>query len=105
MSAFRAITHVVNRIVYDIQHTPNGYSFWRNLPPAGRCSPHSLAKRWQRYIRDALFTQDFKIALLQAILKDGQPVKEASLLYIWAVKVVYKGRESELYKDYFKLIG
>ena len=101
----RLCYNVIDEIIHDICHLPQGYGFWFHLPKTGNKSQKAVREYWVKVIHGVLFPETFKVALLSAILTiDGIPKPDTKHLYRWAVETLYNGNEKRLYKDWIQLV-
>lgn len=94
---------VVDKVIAQIEHLPNGYTFWRTLPPQGKTSVGIIRKRWGILLRTTFFPPSFIRMLLCACLNaEGVPDRRGVGIYQWLLKYVYRNNVKALYADWLQ---
>jgi hypothetical protein len=81
---------IVDKVVRDITHTPDGYLWWVKLPGKGRHSREVLQRRWRGYIAQLLADDDFLTSALHAALTpQGKVDDRGKMLCTWLLNTIY----------------
>lgn len=89
---------VVDSLMRDLEHLPNGYLMLRDLPRHGQKARHKVRKRWAILLHTSLFPPQFLTALvLAAVDVDGIPDARSSRLYHWLLRHYFHSNPREFY--------
>lgn len=97
----RTTASLIDKMVDDITHMPDGYQWRYSLPTKGRKSYAALKKHWRQSIYRTLFPNSLRAILLQVALTDkGFPDSRGHALYHWLRTHIYGNDTLLLYKEW-----
>lgn len=97
---------MTDTLIQHIQHLPNGYKWWCNLPDIGKSSQQSTRRKWAHFIVAQCFpTHLIHALILASVNSNGYPDERGTALYEWLLKHVYHGDVKLFYAQWLQVKG